>query len=530
MREGFIYMPELSAGELNIHKELPPEKETTKNLEIDIIANAAIAKGAGGLANAMVAVSESKDLVGSKIISFGLDKNTVEKDHELEGPQEIIGLMKKNGPIESYSIPATKEEYHAHYADIANNWLWPILHNMPENIHGEFSYDNWSLHDRVNERFAETYAEYVKQKPSENRVAWIHDYHLTLLAPKLREKGVDVPMGFFLHIPFPNREMFKTLPEQIQKDGEPTRYPRREVLNGLLANDVVGFQTKKDASNFLGCVDEEFGLTHEDVTRTENGYLLNWQGRKVTIESYPISIDPLAIKETIASEETQSKVKELQDKFKDKTLIVDASRLDPTKGIIPQLDSYDELLQILEKKDPELLDKMLFVRIVAPSRESVPAYAKLKEEMLEKVKNINEKYASRGKGKKVLLSYESVPNSEVLALFEQDNTVVAFVATEIDGMNLVAKEAASVGNKKLRVIVGKGAGAAPEMKGSALIPEVSRDENAVKSLSRVLYAALTMPDERAERWKKSLENQVSENDVGKWGSNFLNTVLSYRKS
>lgn len=522
-------MPELSAAEISAPREIAPKKENATSLEIDIIANAAIAKGAGGLANAMVAVSESKDLVGSKIISFGLDKNTVEKDHEIEGPQEIIGLMKKNGTIESYAIPATKEEYHAHYADIANNWLWPVLHDMPQNIHGEFSYDNWTLHDRVNERFAETYAEYVKQKPSDNRVAWIHDYHLMLLAPKLREKGVDVPMGFFLHIPFPNREMFKALPEKIEKEDQPTRYPRREVLEGLLANDVVGFQTKKDASNFLGCVDEEFGLTHEDISKTENGYVLNWQGRKVTIESYPISIDPSAIKEDIGSEETQSKLEELKKKFKDKTLIVDASRLDPTKGIIPQIDAYEGLLEILERKDPELLDKMLFVRIVAPSRETVPAYAKLKDEMQEKVTALNEKYEERGKGKKVLLIYESVPNSEVLALFELDNTVVAFVATEADGMNLVAKEAASVGNKKLRVIVGKGAGAAPEFKGAALTPAVSRDEEAVKRLAGALYGALTMSDETVKLWKKDLEARVQTNDVGKWGSNFLNTLLSYKE-
>lgn len=523
-------MPELSAPEVSKTIELAPKKEVSSNLEIDIIANAPIVKGAGGLANAMVAVSESKDLTGSKIISFGLDKNTVEKDHEIEGPQEIIGLMKKNGTIESYSVPATKQEYHAHYADIANNWLWPILHDMPENIHGEFSYDNWALHDRVNERFADTYAEYVKQKPSDNRVAWIHDYHLTLLAPKLREKGVDVPMGFFLHIPFPNREMFKSLPETIEKEGMPPRHPRQEVLQGLLANDVVGFQTKKDASNFLGCVDEEFGLTRDDISKTENGYVLNWQGRKVTIESYPISIDPSAIKETIATEETQSKLKELQEEFKDKTLIVDASRLDPTKGIIPQIDAYDGLLEILEKKDPELLDKMLFVRIVAPSRESVPAYARLKEEMDKKVAALNEKYEGRGRGKKIILAYESVPNSEVLALFELENTVVAFVATEADGMNLVAKEAASVGNKKLRVIVGKGAGAAPEFKGAALTPAVSRDEQAIKRLAGTLYGALTMRNETAEQWKNNLEDRVQANDVGKWGSNFLNTLLSYRKT
>lgn len=522
-------MPELSTPELSKTPEFSPTKENSNSLEIDIIANAPIVKGAGGLANAMVAVSESKDLVGSKIISFGLDKKTVEKDHEIEGPQEIIGLMKKNGTIESYAVPATKEEYHAHYADIANNWLWPILHDMPQNIHGEFSYENWSLHDRVNERFADTYAEYIKQKPSENRVAWIHDYHLTLLAPKLREKGVDVPMGFFLHIPFPNREMLKSLPEKVEKEGMPTRHPRQEVLQGLLANDVVGFQTKKDASNFLGCVDEEFGLTHEDISKTENGYILNWQGRKVTIESYPISIDPSAIKETIATEETQSKLKELQEEFKDKTLIVDASRLDPTKGIMPQIDAYDGLLEILEKKDPELLDKMLFIRIVAPSRENVPAYAKLKEEMDERVTALNEKYAERGKGKKIILAYESVPNSEVLALFELENTIVAFVATEADGMNLVAKEAASVGNKKLRVIVGKGAGAAPEFKGAALTPAVSRDEQAVKRLAGTLYGALTMRDETAIEWKNELENRVQANDVGKWGSDFLNTLLSYRK-
>lgn len=545
-----------------------PEVEPIPD-DIVVIANRVIEpQKAGGLVQAMLAYSKAN--TKAHLTSIGWDgKRSTPFVSEEEGPQEIFGLLKKNGPIGTYEIKMSDDEVKAHYDDIANNVLWPTFHEQPHNIHGEFNYDNWIIHDQINERFADAYVKYSQEHPALKRKAWIHDYHLMLLAPKLRERGINDPKGFFLHIPFPKPEIFKTLPEVITKDGQPDRHPQREILEGILGNDVIGFQTTKDASNFVRCVDEVIGIRQESAELTpENinyislkvlkqpdknqpekevisGYELNWEGRKIQISAYPIGIDAPSIRETVRKNkyvEPSEVYDEVQRLMRDKTVIFDASRLDPTKGIIPQLDAYDAMLTKLEisnrPEDQELLDKLLFVRIVAPSREEVPAYKLLREEVNKRVSEINEKFAYRGHGNKVHYIPENVPNPEVLKILNKKNTLVAFVATEKDGMNLVAKEAAATKNMRLRVIVGADAGAAKDFKGSAIIPEVrSRStfpskedglsplyDESVNRIARALYGALTMPHKTARARNLRMTEQVEQHNVGEWGGNFLDDL------
>lgn len=534
--------------------------------DIVVIANRVIEpQKAGGLVQAMLAYSKANSK--AHLTSIGWDgKRSSLSGPDEEGLQEIFGMLKKNGPIGTYELKMTEEEVKAHYDDIANNFLWPIFHEQPQNIHGEFSYDNWVIHDQINDRFADAYVKYSQEHPATKRKAWIHDYHLMLLAPKLRERGVKDPKGFFLHIPFPNPDMFNTLPDVITKEGQPDRHPRREVLEGLLGNDVIGFQTSKDASNFIQTLDNVYGTRRSDGEITEDnrgyipikvikrsdethpsgeiveGYEVEWQGRKIKVAAYPIGIDAPSIRETIRKNkyvEPSEIYDEVQRLMRDKTVIFDASRLDPTKGIIPQLDAYDALLTKLESsnrpEDQELLDKLLFVRIVAPSREEVPAYKLLREEVNKRVEEINEKFAHRGHGNKVHYIPENVPNPEVLKILNKKSTLVAFVATEKDGMNLVAKEAVATKNMRLRVIVGSDAGAAKDFKGSAIIPEVrSRStfpveedgstplyDESVNRIARALYGALTMPHKTARARNQRMKHQVETEDVGKWGGIFI---------
>lgn len=529
-------------------KTLSPELEPIEH-DIVVEANRALEAGkAGGLVGAMLQFSEANDR--AHITSIGWDgkisldrdvekwnrdrehwkgrKNRVSADAELEGPQEVFELIRPNGKISIGAIPLTGKEYHAHYEDISNNWLWKVLHSKPETIQGEFTYDNYAIHDKVQDRFADTYADYVNHHPAKMRDTWNHDYHLMLLAPKLRDRGVTGPIGHFIHIPWPKPEMLNLIPEKLEKEGFPTRYPRKEILEGLMGNDLVGFQTIFDVSNFLQCLDSNFGLTHDQLEKTANGYIIKWGNRKVKIGSYPIGVDAASIREKLDSPEVREEVARVEKEYEGKVVIADVSRLDISKGIESQLMAYKALLEKLETKDPELLDKLKFVRIIAPSRENVPGYTELLGNARRLAEEINKQFESRGHGDKVEIIYDNVPNHKVLALFESKTTRVAFVTPEIDGMNLVVKEAAATRNKNLRFVVGEGAGVSHEVKGMALRPQVSKDPEDVMTLARNLYAALTLPDGVAGRWKERLDQQVTTHGVGEWGSNFIDDLHSMK--
>lgn len=511
---------------------------------IVILANQQIdPKTAGGLVNAMDAYSRTNE--HANITSIGWDRRITPPEElreslkkrrsklqvtEMEALQEVSGLLKQNGPISTFPIQFTKEEHHAHYEDISNNWYWPIFHGQPQNIDGDFSYDNYVLHDHVVDKFADAHMDYTEHHPASQREVWINDYHLMLLAPKLKERGVKDPIGFFLHIPFPTPEMFEYIPEVIEKEGYPTRYPRKEILEGLLANDLVGFQTMFDARRFLQCLDAEYVFTDDQVQQTDNGYLLRWGDRTIKIGAYPIGVDAVAIKEKLETPDVIKAKAKFEEEYGNKTLIVDASRLDPSKGIIPEIDAFEALLDKFETKDPDLLDKLLLVRIVAPSREAVPAYARLKKDIFDRVNRINEKYAHRGAGNKIDLIYDNVPNHIVLALLDSPLTRVALVSTEADGMNLVAKEAGATNNKNLRIIVGAGAGVSKEISGMALTPRIrSNDPKSTRNLAANLYVALKMSDEVAHKRKQALEEHVETHGVGEWGAKFM-TDLQSRKA
>lgn len=559
-------------GELSLASEHEPIPYV-----IDVIANRAMEPGkAGGLVGAMLQYSKAND--HAHIMSIGWDdkksstgdvekwkkdvehwkggKNRPSADTELEGPQEVFGLLRPNGKISVGPIPITAEENQAHYAAISNNWYWKVFHGLPETIKvesnddnkteddaikWEFSYDNYAVHDEINERFADYYKEYVANHPAIARDTWIHDYHLMLLAPKLRERGITAPIGQFMHIPFPVPEMLELIPEKLEKEGHPTLHPRREILEGLMGNDLVGFQTIFDTVNFLKCLDANFGLTHDQIEVTNNGYIIQWGDRKVKIGTYGISVDALAIKEKLNTPKVKDEMERIEKEYEGKVVIADASRLDITKGIEEQLMAYRIVLEKLEEKDleiktkkaagiqvkdtgidyGELLDKLAFVRIIAPSRGAVPGYEKTKANAFQLAKEINEQFVRRGHGDKVKIVYENVENENVLALFEAKTTRVAYVPPKKDGMNLVVLEAGATNNKNLRFVVGKGAGVSHRLKGMAFRPEVSSKPEDIRTLARNLLAALTLPDEIAGRWKNDIEQHVITNSVGKWGSDFI---------
>src|SRR5690348_372768 len=218
-------------------------------------------------------------------------------------------------------VPLSAQEVEEYYEGFSNATLWPLYHDVvaPPEFHREW----WDSYVRVNHRFAQKAAKIAKK----NATVWVQDYQLQLVPTMLRELRPDLRIGFFLHIPFPPAELFQQLPW------------RRQLLEGLLGADVVGFQRPGASANFVRLVRQRVGhKTHRDIV-----YLPD--GRTVTADSFPISIDVEGLEELARSEAVQQRAKELREQLGDpKHVLLGVDRLDYTKGIYARLRAYAELL------------------------------------------------------------------------------------------------------------------------------------------------------------------------------------------
>ena len=202
------------------------------------------------------------------------------------------------------------------YLGFSNRVLWPLLHNLQE--HSRFELSAWRAYERVNEAFADAIAEAA----GPNDVVWVHDYQLTLVPEMLRRRGVTCPIGFFLHIPFPSAETYRTLPV------------REEVLRGMLGADLVGFHTYEYVSHFRSACLRVLGFESEMETITVSG-------RQVRLGVLPIGIDPGELQRLAETPEGRQEYASLHNAYSGKKLIVGVDRLDYTKGIVEKLLAFE---------------------------------------------------------------------------------------------------------------------------------------------------------------------------------------------
>src|SRR5688572_26550784 len=238
-------------------------------------------------------------------------------------------------------VPLSAQEVREFYEGFSNATLWPLYHDVvaKPRFHREW----WDRYVEVNRRFAERAAE----QAAERAMVWVHDYQLQLVPAMLREMRPDLRIGFFLHIPFPPSELFVQLPW------------REQILRGLLGADLVGFQRKGGARNFVRLMRERLGhKTHRDLI-----YLPD--GRTVQARSFPISIDYEGLAELTASDATMARAKEIRAQLGDpRMVLLGVDRLDYTKGIYDRLRAFGELL---EEGSLSVEDAVL-VQVATPSR------------------------------------------------------------------------------------------------------------------------------------------------------------------
>lgn len=392
-----------------------------------------------------------------------------------------------HGPVTYQVQDISQEEYENFYMKFCNAILWPLLHytmEMPEHIRP--AYESYL---EVNRRYARQVAAVLK--PSD--VIWVHDFHFIPLGDELRKLGVKNSIGFFLHIPFPTREVLTTLPMH------------QELMAKLGAYNVVGFQTRRDLDAFY------------DYAATENIPLAaqEEQGYPNTVAGhFPISIDTANFASQSRKSSKSKEARELEASLDGRALILGVDRMDYSKGLIQRLKSIDELLT----QHPEWCKKFTFLQITPPTREGIQKYANLRAEIESLVGHINGKHAmvdwvpirflARGVRREIIAAFYRLAR-------------VCLVTPLRDGMNLVAKEYVAAQNPEDPgvLVLSRFAGASEELQRALLVNPYDNEE-----MVRVMVQALSMPkEERQERWR-DMYKVLSKQTLERWYREYLDTL------
>lgn len=408
-------------------------------------------------------------------------------------PEGIFGGCAA-GAFDILPVHVPAEEMDAFYHGFCNAVLWPLFHYFPTYV--SFTESSWRAYEKVNARFAEALSGIV----GEDDVVWVHDYQLMLLPKLLRADHPLAAIGYFLHIPFPSHELFRTLP----------RACREALLSGVLGSDLVGFHTYDYTRHFQQSVSSILGLAHHMGKTTIDG-------RPVAMDTFPMGID--ADKYTQAAQSPQAKriAEELRGSVSGADIILSMDRLDYSKGIPNRLAAFDRFL----KTHPERRERTVLMLVVVPSRTEVKRYQEMKKRIDEMVGRINGKYATLT-WSPILYRFASFPLPELSALYAASD--VALVTPLRDGMNLIAKEYVAAKNGGPGVLIlSETAGAATEMGEAVMVNP--RD---VGEMARAIETALSMPTSSQERTNRLLLDRLRRFSVRHWAGDFLSSLFGVR--
>ncbi len=399
--------------------------------------------------------------------------------------------------IEMIAVPLTETDFVHYYEHVSNGALWPLFHDAIRE--STFDAESWAVYQQVNRRFAEAAADAA----GPSATVWIHDYHLLLVPAMLRALRPDLVIGFFLHIPFPPQELFMRMPW------------REEILDGVLGADVIGFQRHVGAENFQALAKR---LLDAEV---EQGGVRTIDGRRVTVGTFPISIDYGEIERIAASPTTQRRAMDIRSRLGNpRTVFLGVDRLDYTKGIDLRLHSFRTLLD--EQSTAEMSthpspSPTVLVQVAVPGREGVESYVEERHIVEQLVGDINGQHSSIGYPAVHYLR-RSLGLDELVALYLAAD--VMLVTPRRDGMNLVAKEfvAARIDDTGV-LILSEFAGAADELTEAVLVNP--HDPDAIVAAMR---NAVSMPPELASHRMHTLRTQVARHTVDDWAMAFLGAL------
>lgn len=386
-------------------------------------------------------------------------------------------------------IYLSQDEINNFYEGFSNDTLWPLFHYFPS--YSNYNEQYWKSYIAVNKKFADA----IVNAATPDDMVWVHDYQLMLVPAMVRAMAPHLTIGYFQHIPFPDYEIFRALPWKA------------ELLNGLLGADVVGFQTDADVRHFLSTATTVL----KTLPNVNNELQVN--NRSVAVQAFPISIDYNKFRDLANDSETESYVQKVKA-VGNTRIMLSVDRLDYSKGIMQRLAAYELFL----KKYPEWHQKVTLVHLIVPSRDTVPNYLKLKEEMNRQVSQINGTYSVLG-WQPIQHFYQSFAPHMLSALYKSAD--VALVTPIRDGMNLVSKE--YVASNVLQngvLLLSDAAGAAAELTEALLI-----NPNDTKEFADKIYQALTMNAKEKKRRMQQMQQELAEADIFYWAEQFTGKMI-----
>jgi trehalose 6-phosphate synthase len=433
----------------------------------------------GGLAAALLPVVEKSGAIW--VGSSGRVRDGAQKEPFAE--IEALGA----GALAMLDLPAA--HYGGYYEGFANSALWPALHSRADLIRA--SQEDYLSYREVNAFMARALLRF--RKP--DAAFWIQDYHFLALGAELRDLGVTQPVGFFLHTPWPTRAIMGGVPHH------------RELIEAMLAYDLIGFQTQDDCENFLGYLSSEFGL---DV---ENGAVTSRYGTS-RVAVFPIGIDPDKFAQQAAKAVSHPDVSRLRRSLNGEKLAIGVDRLDYSKGLINRINAFDRMWTL----QPALQRTVSLLQIATPSRGAIEAYGTLQGELAKLVSDVNGRH---GEVDWTPIRYLNKGYSQTVLAGLYRTAQVGVVTPLNDGMNLVAKEYVAAQNPADPgvLVLSKFAGAANELETALQV-----NPHDIDGMARTIALALAMPlTERRIRWEAMMA-KLHAGTIQQWFADFVDAL------
>jgi trehalose 6-phosphate synthase len=406
-------------------------------------------------------------------------------------PKRPLAEATRGAGYKVVPVGLSETERDEFYYGYSNEVIWPLFHDLQNFCSFEPAY--WEAYKAVNNRFADAIADCSQA----DDFVWVHDYHLMYVAQALRERGLRAALTFFLHIPFPPYDIFAKLPQQ------------QRLLRALLQFDLLGFQTRRDVRNFLGCVRRV--MSDVRVVPRRELQLVRFEKREIRLGHFPIGIDFDAFQKGAMSDAVARRSQELRANFRDCQMILGVDRLDYSKGIPERLRAFRNALE----RHPELRGRVVLIQVVVPSRVEIPRYHEFKQRIDRLVGDINGRF-STSNWLPVQYHFRSLDRDDLLAHYRECD--IAFVTPLKDGMNLVAKEYCACRiDEAGALILSQFAGAAEQLKTGALLVNPYDVEEVADTILKAFRMSET---ERAARMKR-MRRVVREENVFWWVDSFL---------
>src|SRR6266851_5348610 len=391
------------------------------------------------------------------------------------------------------------EEDRGYYEGFSNEGLWPLCHIA--HTRPVFRPDDWLQYQKINRRFAD--AVLHEMAGTESPILLAQDYHFALLPRMVKEARPDARVAIFWHIPWPNPEVFGICPWQ------------RELVDGLLGADLIGFHIQSHCNNFLETVDRAV----EALTEWDR-FAVNRQGHVTRVRPYPISVafpeNSQAVNESRNAGEGRAAL--CNEMHVEASLLgVGVDRVDYTKGILERFRALERFFEL----NPAYQQRFTFVQIGAPSRTDIERYKNFLDEVSAEAERINARFQTV-RWKPIVFRKKHHSHEEIARFYRACS--FCMVTSLHDGMNLVAKEfVAAREDERGALILSTFAGAAHELSDALLVNPYD-----ISQLAESIHRALEMPEEEQARRMQRLRHTVREHNVYRWAANLLSDLTEIR--